>query len=52
MTLQSEMIEAKVFRKFITIYCLFKSECLSANIKLFISVMTYAYPAWELATDT
>jgi hypothetical protein len=52
------MIEAKTFRKFITIYSLFKSEHLSANIKLtplkalLRSVMSYACPAWELAADT
>jgi hypothetical protein len=52
------MIEAKTFRPFITIYSLFKSERLSASIKpnlhkaLMRSVMIYASPAWELATDT
>jgi hypothetical protein len=52
------MTEAKAFRTFIRIYSLFKSERLSVNIKLtlhkalFISVMTYACPAWELAADT
>jgi hypothetical protein len=52
------MIEAKAFRTFITVYFLFKSERLSANIKLTIckalirSVMTYASPAWESAADT
>jgi hypothetical protein len=45
--LHTEMIEAKAFRKFIRIYSLFKSERLSANIKLTLhkalirSVMTY-----------
>jgi hypothetical protein len=44
--LHIEMIEAKAFRTFIIIYSLFKSECLSANIKpllhktLIRSVMT------------
>jgi hypothetical protein len=52
------MIEAKAFRTFITVYPLFKSEPLSANIKLTLhkalisSVMTYASPAWESAEDT
>jgi hypothetical protein len=52
------MIEAKVFRTFITIYSLFKSERLSANIKLtlykalFRSVMTYACLAWEFAAES
>jgi hypothetical protein len=51
------MIEAKAFRKLIRIYSLFRSERLSANIKLTLhkvlirSVMTYACPAWELAAD-
>jgi hypothetical protein len=51
------MIEAKAFRTFIRIYYLFKSERLSANIKLTLhkalirSVMTYASPAWEFAAD-
>jgi hypothetical protein len=50
--------EAKAFRTFITIYSLFKSECLSTNNKLSLhkalirSVMTYACPAWELPADT
>jgi hypothetical protein len=52
------MIEAKAFRTFIRIYTPFKSERLSANIKLTLhktlitSVMTYACPAWEFAADT
>jgi hypothetical protein len=52
------MIEAKAFRTFIRIYFLLKSQRLSANIKLTLhkalirSVMTYDYPAWELAADT
>jgi hypothetical protein len=52
------MIEAKVFRTFIRVYSLFKSERLSTNIKLTIhkplirTYMTCAYPAWEFATDT
>jgi hypothetical protein len=50
-----QMIEAKALRTFIRIYSLFKSERLSANIKLTLhkaiirSVMTYACPAWEFA---
>jgi hypothetical protein len=56
--LHIHMIEAKAFRTFIRVYCLFKSERLSANNKLTIhkalirSVMTYAIPAWESAVDT
>jgi hypothetical protein len=56
--LHIQMIEAKAFRTFITVYSLFKSERLSANIKLTLhkalirSVMTYASPAWEFAADT
>jgi hypothetical protein len=51
------MIEAKAFRTFIRVYSLFKSERLSANIKLTLykalirSVMNYASPAWEFAAD-
>jgi hypothetical protein len=51
------MIEAKAFRTFIRVYSLFKSERLSANIKMTIhkarirSVMTYACPAWEFAAE-
>jgi hypothetical protein len=50
--------ETKACRTFIRIYSLVKSERLSANIKLNLhkalirSVLTYACPAWELATDT
>jgi hypothetical protein len=50
------MIEAKAFRTFIRICSLFKSERLSANIKLTFHkalsrlVMTYACPAWEFET--
>jgi hypothetical protein len=53
--LHIQMIEAKAFRTFIRVYSLFKSERLSAKIKLtlhkalIISVMTYASPAWEFA---
>jgi hypothetical protein len=56
--LHINMIEAKAFRTFIRIYSLFKSERLSASIKLTIhkalirSVMTYASPAWEFVRDT
>jgi hypothetical protein len=51
------MTEAKTFRTFIRIQPLFKNEHLSANIKLNLhkalisSVMTCAWPAWELAAD-
>jgi hypothetical protein len=51
------MIEAKAFRTFIRICSLFRSERLSANIKLTLqkalirSVMTYACPAWEFAAE-
>jgi hypothetical protein len=53
-----EIIEANAFRTFIRWYFLFKSERLSANIKLTLhkalirSVMTYVSPAWECAADT
>jgi hypothetical protein len=53
-----EMIEVKAFRTYIRIYTLFKSERLSANIKMTLhkalirSVMTYAWSAWEFAADT
>jgi hypothetical protein len=53
-----EMIEFKVFGKFIRIYSLFKSDRLCVNITLIFlkalirSVMTYVCPAWELAADT
>jgi hypothetical protein len=56
--LHIEISEAKAFRRFVRIHSIFKSECLSANIKpifhkaLIRSVMTYAFPAWELAADT
>jgi hypothetical protein len=56
--LELSSVEAKAFRTFIRIYSLFKSERLSANIKLTFlkalirSVMTYACPAWEIAVDT
>jgi hypothetical protein len=52
------MIEDKAFRKFIRIYSIFKSERLSANIKLILHkalircVMTYACPAWEFAAES
>jgi hypothetical protein len=51
------MIEARAFRTFIRIYSLFKSERLSASIKvalykaLISPVMIYACPAWELVAD-
>jgi hypothetical protein len=52
------MFEAKAFRTFIRIYSLFRSERLSAKIKLTLhkalirTVITYACPACELASDT
>jgi hypothetical protein len=55
--LHIQMIEAKAFRTFIRIYSLFKSERLSANIKLTLrkglirSVMTNACPAWEFVAE-
>jgi hypothetical protein len=55
--LHIEMIKAKAFTTFIRIYSLFKSERLSANIKLTLHkalircVMTYACPAWEFAAE-
>jgi hypothetical protein len=53
-----EIIEAKAFRIFIRIYPVLKNERLCVNIKLTLhkalirTVITYAYPAWELAADT
>jgi hypothetical protein len=53
-----KMIEVKTFRTFIRIYSLFKSERLSASIKLTLhkalikSVMNYVCSAWELAAET
>jgi hypothetical protein len=53
-----EMVEAKAFRAFFTIYSLFKSERLSSNIKftlhkvMIISVKTYARPAWEFEAES
>jgi hypothetical protein len=55
--LHIQMFEAKAFRTFITVYSLFKSERLSANIKLTLhkalitSVMTNAGTAWESAPN-
>jgi hypothetical protein len=54
--LHIEIIDAKAFRTFIRIYSIFKSEPLCTNIKLILhkahrSIMTYACPAWEFATD-
>jgi hypothetical protein len=52
------MIEAKAFRTFIRVYSLFRSEHLSADIKLTLhkapinSEMTYTCPACELVADT
>jgi hypothetical protein len=56
--LHIEIIQANAVRTFIRIYTLFKSERLSADIKqtlhkaLITSVMTYAYPTWELVAST
>jgi hypothetical protein len=56
--LHIEMIATKAFRTFIRVYSLFKSERLSANIKVTLHkafltpVMTYAIPAWEFEADT
>jgi hypothetical protein len=56
--LHIEMIESKSFRTFIMLYSLFKSEQLSANIKLTFhkalirSVITYVSSAWEFAAET
>jgi hypothetical protein len=52
------MIETKAFRAFIITCSLFRSERLSAKIKVSLhktlirSVITNACPAWELAADT
>jgi hypothetical protein len=51
------MIKVKAFRTFIRVCSVFRSDRLSANIKLtlhkalIMSVMTYACPAWEFAAD-
>jgi hypothetical protein len=51
------MIKAKAYRTFITVYSLFNSEQLSANIKLtlhkalIMSITTYACPTWEFVAD-
>jgi hypothetical protein len=51
------MTEAKVFRTFIRIYFLFKTEFFSTKNKLPVlkalirSVITHACPAWEFAVD-
>jgi hypothetical protein len=56
--LHIEIIEAKAFTTFIRVHSLFKSDRLSANIKLTLqkavirSVMTYACPSWEIEADT
>jgi hypothetical protein len=52
------MTEAKAFRTFVTFYSLFRSEWLSADIKLTLnkalikSLMTYACLTWEFVADT
>jgi hypothetical protein len=56
--LHIEIIEAKAFRTFVRVYSLFRTQRLSANIKLTLhkamirSVITYACRACELAADT
>jgi hypothetical protein len=56
-SLYIETIKAKAFQTFIRLYSLFKSERLSANIKLTLhkalirSIMTYACPSWEFAAE-
>jgi hypothetical protein len=56
--LHTEIIEARAFRVSIITYSLFKSERLSANIKLTLhkalirSVVTYVCLASDLAADT
>jgi hypothetical protein len=56
--LHIQTIEGNAFRTFNKIYSLFKSERLSANIKLTLykalirPVTTYACPAWEFAAET
>jgi hypothetical protein len=53
-----EVIEAKAFRTFIRLQSLFKSERLSANIKLTLHkapirlVISYFCPVWEFAADS
>jgi hypothetical protein len=53
-----EMVEAKAFKTFGRMYSKFRSEHLSANIKITLhkalnrSVMTYAFSAWEFVADT
>jgi hypothetical protein len=53
--LHIKTIETKAFRAFIRTYSLFKSEHLSANIKLTLYktlIRSYASPAWEFAANT
>jgi hypothetical protein len=56
--LQLEMIEAKASRARVWVYCLSKSDRLSANhevthhITFIRFIMTYACPAMEFAADT
>jgi uncharacterized protein YdhG (YjbR/CyaY superfamily) len=58
MQITHKNIEAKDFRAFIRKCSVFKSEQLSANIKLTFrkalirSAMTYASPTWEFVADT
>jgi hypothetical protein len=52
------MMEAKTFRTIIRVYSLFKTERLSANVRLTLhktlirSIMAYACPSWEYVADT
>jgi hypothetical protein len=52
------MVKAKAFKTFIRVYSSFRSERLSANIKLTLHkalitpVITYATPTWEFSADT
>jgi hypothetical protein len=56
--LHIKTIETKAFKTFIRTYSLFKSEHLSANIKLTLykalirSIISYASPTWEFAANT
>jgi len=53
-----EMINTKAFRTFIHVYSIFRSERLSANIKLTLHkaliryIMTYACPTGVFAVDS
>jgi hypothetical protein len=52
-SLHMEMTEAKVFRTFTRMYSLFKSERLSAKIKLTLrKALVSSCPSWEIAAGT